>query len=145
MPHLLFCNGDINCMFKYHSSLCLLHMFFLVFLCFASLVKEPSKYFSTQGLFSFGSGSRKFKGQVVFFKNGRKNLSSVFMKSIKPSDLKAIANLFSYRKKMILILYKNNHYIIPYKKNYFFLNIYFSFYLTLYSTNYQECYKKFFY
>ena len=31
-------------------------------------------------------------------------------------------------KKRMLILYENNHYITSYKKNCFFLNIYFSFY-----------------
>ena len=42
--------------------------------------------------------------------------------------LKVIVNLSSYGKKRILILYENSHYITPYKKNCFFLNIYFSFY-----------------
>ena len=36
--------------------------------------------------------------------------------------LKAIVNLLSYGENRILILYENNHYITPYKKNCFFLN-----------------------
>ena len=36
--------------------------------------------------------------------------------------VKAIVNLFSYEKR-ILILFENNHYITPYKKNGFFLNM----------------------
>ena len=46
------------------------------------------------------------------------------------------ANLFSYRNRRILILYENIHYIIPFEKNCFFLNIFlsaitFSFYFIL--------------
>ena len=36
--------------------------------------------------------------------------------------LKAIVNLLSYGENRNLILYENNHYITPYKKNCFFLN-----------------------
>ena len=34
-------------------------------------------------------------------------------------------------EQMILILYENNTYVIPYKKISFFLNIYFSFYYNI--------------
>ena len=43
-------------------------------------------------------------------------------------DFKTIVNLFSYGKKKILVLYENHHYMTSYKKDCFFLNIYFSLY-----------------
>ena len=45
------------------------------------------------------------------------------------SVLKAIGNLFSCRKKRILILHVGNYNITPYKKICFILSIYFFFYL----------------
>ena len=43
---------------------------------------------------------------------------------------KATVNLFSYGKKRSYLKrsYENNHYITPYKNNFFLLNMYFSFY-----------------
>ena len=40
------------------------------------------------------SGSREFKGQLTFFKNGHKNLHSVFMYKLrKPNDLNSYEQL----------------------------------------------------
>ena len=58
-------------------------------------------------------------------KSGKTLDAPYFIPKLK---FKATVNLFSYGKQRILIPSENNHYITPYKENYFFLNIYFSFF-----------------
>ena len=66
--------------------------------------------------------------KISMFVNCSEAIIYLLLYNLHDCTFKAIVNLLSYEKKKILILFGNNHYITPYKKNCFFLNRYIFFY-----------------